>query len=207
MKLFANQLGLDFKKNHRCLKTSWWLRVIKFTYGTKSNLFCQGILNSTIIVGEHKPNIIHRVPIRKSQTWANKGSKHVLVHGMEDKPQVTILISSSISTNLLPFQIIFIGLIKRSLPLCNIGQKMCEKVMASHIHRKPLYSNLTTCKKLWNTYYNYTNTNKWSKWAWIRIQNLFGCWIVGTSTYPRGSSLGWKRCITNFVYFHLSELH
>lgn len=127
MKLFVNQLGLDFKKNHRCcLKTSQWLRVAKFTDGTKNNLFCQGILNSTKIVGEHRLNRIHLIPITKTQTWAKKGSKHVLAHGMENKLQVVVLVSTS--TNLLPFQIIITGLIERSLPPWNLGQKMCEEV-------------------------------------------------------------------------------
>jgi hypothetical protein len=117
MKLFVNQLQLDSKKNHwYCLKASRWLRVAKFTNGTKNNLFCQGILNSTRIVGEHRLNRIHLIPITKTQTWAKKGSKHVLVHGMEDKLQVIVLVSSSTSTNLLPFQIIIIGLIERSFP-------------------------------------------------------------------------------------------
>jgi hypothetical protein len=93
----------------------------------KKNLFCQNILNSTRIVVEHRPNRIHFVPIRKTQTWA-KGSKHVLVHGMEDKLQVIVLVSSSTSTNLLPFQIIFSRLIERSHTPQNLGQKMCEEV-------------------------------------------------------------------------------
>jgi hypothetical protein len=90
-------------------------------------------INSTRIVVEHRPNRIHFVPIRKTQTWA-KGSKHVLVHGMEDKLQVIVLVSSSTSTNLLPFQIIFSRLIERSI-LLKILDKRCVKKLdgISHI--------------------------------------------------------------------------
>jgi hypothetical protein len=69
----------------------------------KNNLFCQGIINSTRINGEGRPNEIHLVLIRRTQTWAKKGSKHVLVDGMENKLQVIVLVSSSTSTNLFPF--------------------------------------------------------------------------------------------------------
>jgi hypothetical protein len=52
---------------------------------------------------------IHIVPLGGARTWAKKGSKHVLVHGIEDKRQITCTVSSTIAGELLPFQLIFTG--------------------------------------------------------------------------------------------------
>jgi hypothetical protein len=69
---------------------------------------------------------IHLVPTRGVHTWALKGSKHVLVHGIEDKRQITVSVPLTIAGNLLPFQVVFIGLTQRSLPPRNNGQIGCE---------------------------------------------------------------------------------
>jgi hypothetical protein len=59
---------------------------------------------------------IHLVPTGGVRTWETKGSKHVNVHGVEDKRQITVGVSSAAIREVLPFQIIFQGLTSRSLP-------------------------------------------------------------------------------------------
>jgi hypothetical protein len=71
---------------------------------------------------------IYLIPIGGAHTWALKGSKHVLVHGIEDKRQTTVSVSSTVAGGLLPFQVVFTGLIQRSLPPRNSGQIGCEDV-------------------------------------------------------------------------------
>jgi hypothetical protein len=36
---------------------------------------------------------IHLIPTGGARTWAEKGSKHVLIHGQEDKRQITMYVS------------------------------------------------------------------------------------------------------------------
>jgi hypothetical protein len=48
--------------------------------------------------------------------------EHFNVHGIEDKRQITVGTSSSAKGNVLPFQVIFQGLTKRSLPPLNDGK-------------------------------------------------------------------------------------
>ena len=50
---------------------------------------------------------IHLVPIGGARIWETKGSKHVNVHGIEDKRQITVTIFSSAIGHVLPFQVIF----------------------------------------------------------------------------------------------------
>jgi hypothetical protein len=89
---------------------------------------------------------IHMVPSGGARTWAEKGSKHVLVHGMEDKRQITCSVSSTAAGNLLLFQLIFTGTIDRCLPPRNVGRQVCEEegwhLTCSNNH----WSNLATCK-------------------------------------------------------------
>jgi hypothetical protein len=70
---------------------------------------------------------IHLVPTGGAHTWALKGSKHVLVHGIEDKRQITVSLSSTAAGNFLPFQVVFIGLTQISLPPRNSGRIGCEE--------------------------------------------------------------------------------
>lgn len=70
---------------------------------------------------------IHLVPTGGAHTWAEKGSKHVQVLGMEDERQITASLCSSAAGQLLPIQIVFTGATERSLPPRNAGRLFCEK--------------------------------------------------------------------------------
>jgi hypothetical protein len=61
-------------------------------------------------------NGIHLVLTVGERTWENKGSKHTQVLGVEDKRQITLVVSSTTNGNLLPGQILFIGTTHRCLP-------------------------------------------------------------------------------------------
>ena len=127
---------------------------------------------------------IHLVPTGGTRTWAHKGSKHVLVHGVEDKRQITVSVSSSAAGNLLPFQLVFTGLTQRSLPPRNTGRIACEEggwhLTCTNNH----WSNLTTCQefveKILQPYrlqqVEVLKMNKESKLVW-----LIDCWSVHKS--------------------------
>lgn len=85
---------------------------------------------------------IHLVPTGGAHTWAQKGSKHVLVHGVEDKRQITVSVSSSAAGDLLPFQLVFTGLTQRSLPPRNNGRIACEEA-----GWQLTCTNLSTCQE------------------------------------------------------------
>ena len=89
---------------------------------------------------------IHLVPTGGTKTWEEKGSKHVAVIGIEDKRQVTVAVSSSLSGNILPFQVIFTGTTTRSLPPMNQGRKKCEEAGWHITHTSNHWSNLDSCK-------------------------------------------------------------
>ena len=59
---------------------------------------------------------IHLVPAAGGKTWNVKGTKDVKILGMEDKRQITCVVSSSASEELLPIQTIFTGRPTRCLP-------------------------------------------------------------------------------------------
>ena len=59
---------------------------------------------------------IHFVLTSGAQIWAKRGSKHVLVHGMKDKRQVTVSVSSSANDNPLHFQVVFTNMMDKGLP-------------------------------------------------------------------------------------------
>ena len=90
---------------------------------------------------------IHLVPTGGTRTWAEKGSKHVQVLGMEDKRQITATLSSSATGQLLPLQIVFTGSTERSLPPRNAGRLMCEEAGWHLTFSANHWSNLTTCKQ------------------------------------------------------------
>jgi hypothetical protein len=52
---------------------------------------------------------IHLVPTRGDRMWETKGTKHIQVLGIEDKKQITTIVSSSTNGTLLPLQIVFQG--------------------------------------------------------------------------------------------------
>jgi hypothetical protein len=90
---------------------------------------------------------IQLVPAGGALTWAENGSKHVQILGMEDKRQITFLVSSSAAGNLLPFQLVFIGTTNRYLSPRNKGRQMCEDVGWRLTYSNNHWSNLTTCKQ------------------------------------------------------------
>jgi hypothetical protein len=49
---------------------------------------------------------IHLVPNSGERTWEPKGTKHVQVLGLEDKRQMTMIVSSNVVGDLLPPQIV-----------------------------------------------------------------------------------------------------
>jgi len=59
---------------------------------------------------------VHLVPNGGKKTWEPKGTKHVQMLSLEDKRQVTIVVSSNTVKDLLPPQIVFIGSTPRTLP-------------------------------------------------------------------------------------------
>ena len=69
---------------------------------------------------------IHLVPIGEAQTWDEKNSKYVKVQRIEDKREVTVVVSSTANGNRLHFQVIFQGLTPRSLPPKNNERVTCE---------------------------------------------------------------------------------
>ena len=90
---------------------------------------------------------IHLVPAGGARIWAEKGSKHVQILGMEDKRQITVSVFSSVARNLLHFQLVFRGTTNRSLPPRNEGRQMCEDVGWHLTYSSNHWSNLTTCKQ------------------------------------------------------------
>jgi hypothetical protein len=53
---------------------------------------------------------IHLVPTGGARTWEVKNSKQVMVHGVEDKRQISVAESSATNGKVLPFHVIFQGL-------------------------------------------------------------------------------------------------
>jgi hypothetical protein len=64
---------------------------------------------------------IHLVPTVGERSWENKGSKHIQVLGVEDKRQVTLVVSFATNGNLLPGQVVFTCTTFRCLPPLNEG--------------------------------------------------------------------------------------
>jgi hypothetical protein len=69
------------------------------------------------------------------------------VHGIEDKRQITVSVSSTAAGGLLPFQVVFTGLTQRSLPPRNSGRIGCEDVGWHLTSSNNHWSNLTTCQE------------------------------------------------------------
>ncbi len=56
----------------------------------------------------------------------DKRTKHVKVHGAEDKRQIIVTVSSAADGRCLPFQVIFQGITTKSLPKLEGGREECE---------------------------------------------------------------------------------
>ena len=70
---------------------------------------------------------IHLVPSIGERTWDSKGTKDVKILSMEDKRQITCVVSSSVAGELLP-QVIFTRITKQSLPKQSEGKDKCLAV-------------------------------------------------------------------------------
>jgi hypothetical protein len=90
-------------------------------------------------------------PIGGARTWETKGSKHVLIHGVDDKRQFTVAASSAASGEVLPFQVIFQGLTSCSLPPLNDGRHDCNNVGWHLTQSSNHWSTLDTCKEFVQT--------------------------------------------------------
>jgi hypothetical protein len=69
---------------------------------------------------------IHLMSTRGDRTWEAKGTKHIQVLGIENKRQITTIVSSSANGTLLPLQIVFQGTTNHSLPPMNEGRRTCS---------------------------------------------------------------------------------
>jgi hypothetical protein len=59
------------------------------------------------------------------RTWEKKGSKDIQVLGVEDKRQITIIVSFVADGSSLPLEIIFTGSTRRYLPQNGLGKASC----------------------------------------------------------------------------------
>jgi hypothetical protein len=94
---------------------------------------------------------IHLVPTGGARTWETKDSKHVNVHEVEDKRQITVRVSSATTGEVLPFQIIFQGLTSRSLPPLTDGKRDCLDNGWNLTFSGNHWSTMVTCKDFVNT--------------------------------------------------------
>lgn len=103
-------------------------KAIRSTQKLPSNWKLQGLLmaqRAAYLVKTHSTSLemmvnidqarIHLMPIGGLRTWAEKGSKHILIHSMEDKWQITISVSCLVAGNLLSFELIFSRIIAKCL--------------------------------------------------------------------------------------------
>jgi hypothetical protein len=70
----------------------------------------------------------HLMPTWGIRTWEEKGTKSVAVVEQEDKRHVIAAVSSSATRDMLPFQVIFIGIIRKSLLPMNNNRKLCGNI-------------------------------------------------------------------------------
>jgi hypothetical protein len=75
----------------------------------------------TLVVNSNQTEI-HLVRNGGERTLEPKGPKHVQMLGLEDKKQITMIVSSSVARDLLPPQILFIGTTFKSFPPNNQGK-------------------------------------------------------------------------------------
>jgi hypothetical protein len=90
---------------------------------------------------------IHLVPTRGDRTWETKGAKHIQVLGIEDKKQITTIVSSSTNGTLLPLQIVFQGTTNHSLPPMNKGRRTCYSFGFHSTFSSNNWSTLETTKQ------------------------------------------------------------
>ena len=148
MRAFArNELNWYFRKTPTRaskLPKDWELQGFKMAQWIAYLVKCYNV-TCELVVNTYQTKI-HLVSEGGTKTWEEKGSKHVVVIGIEDKRQVTIVVTSSLSGNILHFQVIFTGTTSRSLPPMNLGRKTCEEIGWHIIYTSNHWSNLDSYK-------------------------------------------------------------
>ena len=124
----ANKLSTDWKEQGKIMSQ-------RMAYLSKLHDIPPSLVVNSDQIG------IHLVPTRGARTWEKKGSKHVCVHGKEDKRQITTVVSSTPKGILLPLQVVFTSRTFRSLHVSNEGCQLCEG----------LGWHLTTSSNHWST--------------------------------------------------------
>ena len=90
---------------------------------------------------------IHLVSNAVERKWKPKGEKHVQVLGIEDKRQVTMVVTLNAVGDLLPPQVVFTGTTKRTLPPQSEGKKMCLQDGWNLTYSENHWSNLQKTKQ------------------------------------------------------------
>ena len=112
------------------------------TYLVKIHNIPEGLIVNTY------QTCIHLVPTRSTRIWEVKNSKQVMVHGVEDKRQITVAASSATNDKVLPFQIILQGLTSKSLPPLNDGRIACEEKVGMLLSLPTIGQYLTHARSL-----------------------------------------------------------
>ncbi len=95
------------------------LKAYKVVYLVKA--YC---IPLTLVMNNNQTKI-HLEPNGGERTWEQKGSKHVQVLHLEDTKQITMTISSNVTWDLLPPQIVFIGTTSKTFPPNNQRKRNC----------------------------------------------------------------------------------
>jgi hypothetical protein len=91
---------------------------------------------------------LHLVPTTRERRWARKGAKHIKVIGIENKGQVTFIVSSFGNGLFLPLQVVFMGTTHKTLPPNNEGKFMCINNGWDFTFSKNNWSTIETTKKI-----------------------------------------------------------
>ncbi len=117
---------LVFKNGHitiNKLPLNWFEQGCNMVYWIAYVVKAYNIL-PTLVVNSDQIGV-RLVPIVRKKNWENKGSKHIQVLEVEDKWQITVVISSVANDFLLPLHIMVIGIIHHCLPPFNEGKNKC----------------------------------------------------------------------------------
>jgi hypothetical protein len=82
----------------------------KFVYFVKAYL-----IPPTLVVNNYQIRV-HLVPNNGARTWEPKGTKHVQVLNLENKKQVTTVVSFNVVGDLLPPHVMFTSSTPKTLP-------------------------------------------------------------------------------------------
>ena len=90
---------------------------------------------------------IHLIPSTSGRIWDSKDTKDIKILGMDDKRQITCVVSYSAVGELLPAQVIFIGITKQNLPKHSEGKDKCLVVEWHFTFSRNHWSTLQTSKQ------------------------------------------------------------